>query len=190
MVLCGFQDVRDYRDYSYADKQVIPGGSPFNVKAESIRLKDFSIDQTKSLLGQYTQETGQLWSDEAIIEIWRLTQGQPGLVNALADEACRAVSDLDQAIELGAIEDARKQLIADRETRLEHLIDELKDQRVQNVMETVLLDERDKWGFSPHDRKYTRYDLEYVHELGLINFDNGINVANPIYEEIFPHYLT
>ena len=38
MVLCGVRDVRDYRIHASSEKEVITGGSAFNIKARSLRL--------------------------------------------------------------------------------------------------------------------------------------------------------
>ena len=59
VVLCGVRDVRDYRIHSASANAVIAGGSAFNVKAESLRLGDFTRDEVLALLGQHTAETGQ-----------------------------------------------------------------------------------------------------------------------------------
>ena len=42
VVLCGVRDVRDYRIQSSAENTAIAGGSAFNVRAESLRLGDFT----------------------------------------------------------------------------------------------------------------------------------------------------
>ncbi len=86
VILCGVRDVRDYRIRSSRDNEIITGGSAFNIKAESLRLGDFDESQTKSLLLQHTDETGQRWSEDALQEVWESTCGQPWLVNALALE--------------------------------------------------------------------------------------------------------
>ena len=65
MVLCGVRDVRDYRIRSSAENAVIAGGSAFNVKAKSLRLGDFSQNQTRALLVQHTAETGQTFTGVA-----------------------------------------------------------------------------------------------------------------------------
>ena len=49
-MLCGVRDVRDYRIHSSSQNAVIAGGSAFNVKAESLRLGDFSEDEVRALL--------------------------------------------------------------------------------------------------------------------------------------------
>ena len=51
VVLCGLRDVRDYRIRSTS--------SPFNIVAESLRLGDFTQEETLALLGQHTGETGR-----------------------------------------------------------------------------------------------------------------------------------
>ena len=78
VALCGMRDVRDYRST----------GSPFNIVAKSLRLGDFSREETLALLGQHTAETGQAFTPEARETVWAQTLGQPWLVNALAQEAC------------------------------------------------------------------------------------------------------
>lgn len=58
IVLCGVRDVRDYR-MTLADGEVITGGSAFNIKAESLRLGDFSEADIAELYQQHTDATGQ-----------------------------------------------------------------------------------------------------------------------------------
>ena len=82
VVLCGIRDVRDCRAPGVA-------ASPFNIKAESLRLGDFSEAETRALLGQHTEETGQRFGDEALELVWDQTRGQPWLVNTLAHEPDR-----------------------------------------------------------------------------------------------------
>ena len=54
--------------------------SPFNI-AYQHRLKDFSLDEVRDLLGQYTAETGQAFSPSVIEKLYEQTAGQPFLVN-------------------------------------------------------------------------------------------------------------
>ena len=90
VILCGVRDVRDYRIHSRAKNAVIAGGSAFNIRAESLRLGDFTEVEARALLAQHTGETGQVFTEEARAGIWELTRGQPWLVNALAYEATAA----------------------------------------------------------------------------------------------------
>ncbi len=88
IILCGVRDVRDYRIFSSSRGTNVTGGSAFNIKAESLRLGDFTEAEVRSLLGQHTAMTGQEFEPRALARVWDLTLGQPWLVNALAHQAC------------------------------------------------------------------------------------------------------
>ena len=75
--MCGVRDVRDYRIHSSAEKAIITGGSAFNIKARSLRLGNFSYEEMIALYQQHTEETGQVFTTEALGRLWELTQGQP-----------------------------------------------------------------------------------------------------------------
>ena len=186
VILCGVRDVRDYRIRSSAENAIIAGGSAFNIRAESLRLGDFSHDEVESLLAQHTEETGQVFAEETRGAIWELTQGQPWLVNALAYEACfknKAGRDRNRVITADAIQDAREQLILRRETHLDQLTDKLQEERVQRVIEPLLKGADDASSFATDD-------LRYVRDLGLVAQADPITIANPIYREVIPRDLT
>ncbi len=185
VVLCGVRDVRDYRIQSTAENAIITGGSAFNIKAESLRLGAFSAEEVQTLLAQHTEETGQVFADDAQHTIWELTQGQPWLVNALAYEACfknEAGRDRSRSIDAAAIWAAREQLIARRETHLDQLADKLKEERVRRVVEPLLS--------GGQQRHFADRDVEYVRDLGLVAYDPPYRIANPIYAEVVPRELT
>jgi hypothetical protein len=85
--LIGLRDVRDYRVWSKESGVYISTSSPFNIKAKSLLLPNFSLEEVANLLGQHTTETGQIFEKGAVDHLFYLTQGQPWLVNALAHEA-------------------------------------------------------------------------------------------------------
>ena len=185
VVLCGVRDVRDYRIQSTAENAIIAGGSAFNIRAESLRLGDFSPDEVHTLISQHTETTGQIFAEDAQNEIWKLTRGQPWLVNALAYEACfknKSGRDRSQPITAEAICDAREQLILRREIHLDQLADKLKEDRVRRVVEPLLS--------GGEERHFTDRDLEYVQDLGLVAQDLPYRIANPIYAEVVPRELT
>ena len=186
VVLCGVRDVRDYRIQSTSENASIAGGSAFNIRAESLRLGDFTADDVQELLAQHTEETGQMFAENAQSKIWELTQGQPWLVNALAYEACfrnKAGRDRSQPVTVNAICDAREQLILRRETHLDQLTDKLQEERVRRVIEPLL-------SGAGSDEAIPQDDLEYVRDLGLVRRQSPIAIANPIYQEVIPRYLT
>ena len=69
VVLCGVRDIRDYRIRSSAG-EVIAGGSPFNVAAKSLRMGDFTEAETRALIAQHTEETGQRFSPARSSGAW------------------------------------------------------------------------------------------------------------------------
>jgi hypothetical protein len=75
VILCGRRDVRDYKIRSDQGKEVITGGSPFNINGASIRLGDFTFDEVKALYQQHTDETGQVFGADALAKAWALTAG-------------------------------------------------------------------------------------------------------------------
>ena len=182
IVLCGVRDIRDYRIRSSAG-EVIAGGSPFNVAAKSLRMGDFTEDETHALMAQHTEETGQRFTEAAQKAVWRQTCGQPWLVNALCAEACfdsKAARDRSRAIEEDDIHAAREELILSRRTHLDQLAHKLEEARVQRVVEPIL-----SGGSARHEVR----DLEYARDLGLIDGNLPPRIANPIYREVVPREL-
>ncbi len=184
VVLCGVRDVRDYRIQASSEKEVIAGGSAFNIKAKSLRMGDFGRAEVEDLLGQHTAETGQGFAPAAVEAVWEQTRGQPWLVNALASEICfsagvprepgRPFSERD-------VSEAREALILRRDTHLDQLADKLREPRVRRVIEPLL---------SGDDGEYSDRDREYVRDLGLVDPDAPLRFANPIYGEVVPRELT
>ena len=191
VVLCGVRDVRDYRIRSGSTNELVLGGSAFNVKAESLRLGDFTREDVFALLGQHTEETGQAFSDEALETVWARTQGQPWLVNALASRTCfprGQFRDFGRTVEAEDIREAEELIIVKRETHLDQLADKLREDRVRRVVEPLLVGE-ESTPESP-DRAEDDRDVEYARDLGLIARDSPRRIANPIYAEIIPRQLS
>jgi hypothetical protein len=186
VVLCGVRDVRDYRLRSANGKAIITGGSAFNIKAESLRMGDFSRAEVETLYEQHTRETGQVFEPEALQQVWELTQGQPWLVNALGYETCFKMEsgrDRSQPITAELITEAKERLILRRETHLDQLLDKLREERVRRVIEPILTGQV-RPEYLPED------DVLYVRDLGLIHTDGQLRIANSIYQEIIPRALT
>jgi hypothetical protein len=186
IILCGVRDLRDYRIHASSEREAITGGSEFNIKAKSLRLGDFSADETRRLLLEHTKETGQVFTPEAIDRVWELTQGQPWLVNALAYRACfeiRTARDRTQPITLALIDQAKESMILERVTHLDQLAHKLQEPRVRRVIEPMLA------GTEPGQA--TEDDRQYLVDLGLLRRDGagGLIVANPIYREVLPRAL-
>ena len=182
VVLCGVRDVRDYR--THLDQPVLTSSSPFNIRAESLRLGDFNREEIGGLLAQHTEETGQRFVPDAVETVCEQTRGQPWLVNALAYQACfRNPAGLDRSrpITVDDIREAREEIIQRRDTHIDQLGEKLREDRVRRVVEPLL---------SGGDSRASGLDLQYVRDLGLIAADAPTRIANPIYREVVPRELT
>ncbi|MYK10121.1 MAG: ATP-binding protein, partial [Acidobacteriia bacterium] len=184
VILCGVRDVRDYQIYSSRVGTNVKGGSAFNIKAESLRLGDFSQSEVRNLLAQYTAERGQAFEAAAVERIWALTCGQPWPVNALAYEACfsaEAGNERSQPIQVDAIDQARETLILRRVTHLDQLATTLSEERVRRVILPMLA--------GSSESAWAVRDLEYVRDLGPVASDYPVRMVNPIYAEVIPREL-
>ncbi|MEN0003276.1 MAG: AAA-like domain-containing protein [Bacteroidota bacterium] len=188
IILCGVRDVRDYRIHSSKTKEIITGGSAFNIKAESLLLDNFTKAQIERLYQQHSAATGQAFEEGVIDLAWYYTRGQPWLVNALAYEVTfniKAYQDRSQMITNEAFQQAKEQLILRRDTHLDQLVDKLQEERVKNVIAPLLS------GDTQVD--YIKdMDLQYVVDLGLVRKGMGetVEISNAIYKEIIPRELT
>ncbi len=185
LALIGMRDVREYRARIRPERESLGGGSPFNVKAASLILANFTPDEVRTLYHQHTAETGQLWAEEAVARAHELTQGQPWLVNALAREVVEnIVPERAQIITPTHIDTAKENIILRRDTHLDSLVERLREERVRRVIEPVLTG-----GFTGAD--VYNDDLLYVAGLGLITRPpSQIRISNPIYAEIIPRALS
>jgi AAA-like domain len=188
IILCGVRDVRDYRIHSAATKEIITGGSAFNIKAESLRLGNFTPEDIKNLYGQHTETTGQVFEPAVFDLAWRYTAGQPWLVNALAHEATFntiALRDRARPVTAEDFKNAKENLVLRRDTHLDQLTDKLKEPRVKGVVQPLLTGEI-------VDQEINSDDIQYVIDLGLIakNEAKNLDISNEIYKEVIPRELT
>ncbi len=178
IVLCGVRDVRDYRIHT-RNKEIITGGSAFNIKATALRLGNLSESEIQALWHQHTTATGQAFESAIYPELWADTQGQPWLVNALGYQLTRAPDmrhlwDRSVIITLEDYRTAREKLIQSRATHLDQLTDKLKEPRVHRVIATIL-------GGEEHHDKLPTDDLQYVADLGLITLRPATQIAKNLF---------
>ena len=189
IILCGLRDVRDYRIHSTAEDRMVLGGSAFNIKSESLRLGDFSEQETATLTAQHTAQTGQVFTEDALELIVTRTAGQPWLVNALCYDACfrhKPGRDRGRPITAAAILGAQERLIVRRDTHIDDLANKLREERVRRVIEPILA--------GSDEASCSAEDLAYVRDLGLVAQDatgppRMPRMANPIYAEVVPRHL-
>ncbi|MBF2063105.1 MAG: ATP-binding protein [Calothrix sp. C42_A2020_038] len=181
--LIGLQDVRDYKVASGGSDR-LNTSSPFNIKVSSITLRNFNASEVAELYQQHTEETGQIFTEEATAIAFDLTQGQPWLVNALAKEVVeKMVRDRSVAITKEHILQAKEILISRQDTHLDSLAEKLREKRVKAIIEPILSGQA--LPDTPND------DRQYLLDLGLLRRDpaGGLVIANPIYREVIPRVL-
>ncbi|MDM8555518.1 AAA-like domain-containing protein [Desulfococcaceae bacterium HSG7] len=88
VIFCGVRDIRGYRMHYDKLKEIITGGSAFNIKDESLRLGDFTSVDVEQLSTCHTEETGQKFEPGVMDAVWDITEGQPWLLNPLGYEIC------------------------------------------------------------------------------------------------------
>ncbi len=184
LILCGVRDIKDYRIHT-KDHEIITGGSAFNIKAESIKMGNFSYEECQELLLQHTHETGQLFDELIFPKLWSDTKGQPWLVNALAHQMTwklRELRDRTKFISFTHYMIAREELIQSRATHLDQLTDKLREERVYNVISSIIA--------NSEASEFNDRDLEYVSDLGLIVRKPSVHISNDIYKEVIPRELT
>jgi hypothetical protein len=209
LALIGLRDVRDYKVASGSDGRLgtsspfnrrsgpdgpegrtrsVPfreaGRYGFNIKAESLTLRNFTRDEVAELYAQHTTETGQAFEPEAVEHAFGLTNGQPWLVNALARQLTQVlVPDPTAAITAADVEEAKELLIRRQDTHLDSLMDRLREPRVRVILEPMLA------GTTPG--VISEDDRRFALDLGLLRRSplGGLEVANPIYREIIVRTL-
>ncbi|MDR0940512.1 MAG: ATP-binding protein [Mediterranea sp.] len=187
VILCGVRDVRDYR-IVLSNQDIITGGSAFNIKAESLRLGNFSKEDIHELYMQHTAATGQEFDEACFPMIWEATEGQPWLVNALGNEVTdkmRENRDRTVRITPEMIYKAQEEIIYRRDTHIDILLDKLREDRVRRVIAPILSGE-----YGEAEKLMREDDIQYVIDLGLIVRGKPLRVANGIYREIIPRELT
>ena len=185
IILCGVRDIRDYRIHT-SDKEIITGGSAFNIKATSLVMGNLTPEEVRALYQQHTDATGQTFADAIFPDLWEDTRGQPWLVNALGYEMTwldRNARDRKLMITQAHYQAARERLIRSRQTHLDQLADKLREPRISQVIAAILAGEDQINGIRDDD-------LQYVADLGLITFRPSIAISNRIYQEIIPRELT
>lgn len=178
VILCGVKDIQDYPLGSCA--------SPFNILAKSLRLGNLSPQETQVLWLQHQEETGQPIDQAIWPELWGDTHGQPWLVNALGNEVTwedQELRDRSKPVTLERYFQARERLIQARATHLNQLAHRLQEDRVRPIIRDIL---RGK----TINTSYAAEELRYVEDLGLIEAQPEIRIANRIYQEVIARELT
>jgi len=185
IALVGMRNIRDFKAKVRPDSQSLGSASPFNIVTETFTLENFTREEIALLYQQHTDETGQQFEADAIDLVYKQTQGQPWLVNAVAREVILDLlqSDFTQPVTAELVHQAIQTIILRRDTHIDSLLERLKEERVRRVIEPVIS------GDDFFDRLSD--DYQYVTDLGLIkDTDNKIEPSNPIYAEVIARTLS
>jgi CBS domain-containing protein len=181
--LIGLRDVRDYKMAAGGSNR-LNTSSPFNIKVESLTMRNFYAEEVSELYQQHTDDTGQVFTPEANQLAFELTQGQPWLVNAIARQLVEVIApEPSITITPTMVEEAKEILIRRQDTHLDSLAERLREDRVKAIIEPMLAGT--DLGNIPNE------DIQFVQDLGLCRMDpeGGLAIANPIYREVLPRVL-
>jgi hypothetical protein len=174
--LIGLRDVPDYQIASGGSDHLTTA-SPFNIKVESLTIRDFSESELVELYSQYSQDTGQSFTPEALALAYRLSLGQPWLVNALARQCVEVVvPDRTVAIEAHHVDEAKENLIRRKDTHLDSLAERLRETRVRAILEPMMAGQN-----LPES---SNEDRDFLVDLGLLRCGIGC-VASRFVPETF-----
>jgi hypothetical protein len=186
VALVGMRNIRDYKAHIRPDNETLGSASPFNIVTDSLTINNFSKEEILSLYKQHTDATGQVFETEATDLICEQTCGQPWLVNAIAREVIVKLLDNDfsKPITLTLVEEAIQNLIINRPTHLDSLLERLKEPRVRHIIEPLIMGEELTVSNISDDYQFTK-------DLGLIKeTKEGVKPSNPIYAEVIGRLLS
>ncbi|MGE5342083.1 MAG: AAA-like domain-containing protein [Candidatus Omnitrophota bacterium] len=157
-------------------KLVLGGVSPFNI-ADHIEFPGFSLKNVHDLYAQYTEETNQPFTEEAIRKVYEETAGQPWLLNRLG-------TILTVNVKPGTVEPIDEK---DVETAIEQLLLE-KNDHFDNLYEKAKLYKETFVEIVFDNVKYRtdNEDQSWLEQYGLIRRkETKAVVANNIYKKRF-----
>ncbi len=149
--------------------------SPFNI-ARQIRLPEFTFGEVQTLLGQYTTETGQIFTSKVISDIFHKTGGQPFLVNRLAAILTEdIVTERTSPITPNDFETALNTLLRESNYNFETLVRHAREYR-EDVLNILFGAE---YEFNLNDPL-----VHALHMHGIIASVSNCQIANPIYAKV------
>ena len=157
-------------------KLTVGGVSPFNI-ADHVELPAFSLKNIRDLYGQYTEETNQAFSEEAVQKIFDETSGQPWLVNRLGSILTSKIkSNTTETIMPEDVDNAIHMLLKEDNKHFE------------NLYEKILLFKKSFIEILNNDVKHLpdNSSQSWLRQFGLVKEKNDkAVVANQIYKKRF-----
>ena len=175
IALVGMRNIRDYKARIRDDTET-----------EALSLRRFNKDEVAELYSQHTAKTGQIFEPQATDFIFEQTAGQPWLVNAIARWCVEKITqdDYSKPVTKEFAEQAIQDIILERGTHFDSLMERLKEPRVRSIVQPLILGEDLNVDRLSDDYLYTR-------DLGIICDENRTTkAANPIYAELIIRALS
>ncbi len=180
VALVGLRDVQDYEGHKQATRPDAPGmDTPFNVNSGAVRLGWFSAEEMDEFLSQHADATGQEFPDVLCEHLFDLTQGQPWMINALANLIVSDILGNDYYVKITEqhLHKALHLLLERRETHIDNLLKKLREPPVKLVIESIIN------GEAPDFAQF-KDALAYVRSQGIVTPKPPIRFANPIYQTL------
>jgi AAA domain-containing protein len=157
-------------------KLIVGGVSPFNI-ADQVKLPPFTLKNVRDLYAQYTEETNQVFTEEAVKKVFDETAGQPWLVNRLG--TILTVDIKPQTTDPITAEDVEKAveiLLYEENSHFDNI-----SEKAKQYKETFINIVFDGVEYIPGDEEQS---LLLTH--GLIKAEGkNIRVSNPVYKKRF-----
>ena len=107
-------------------KLIVGGVSPFNI-ADKVCLPLFTLENVRELYAQYTNETNQPFTDDAVQKVYEETQGQPWLVNRIGTFLTVDVKpDTVEPVTVEDVDTAIKRLLMEHNGHFDNLLEKAK----------------------------------------------------------------
>ncbi len=153
--------------------------SPFNIQDEFI-LSNFTLDQVRELLTQWTDEVGQTIDPDVIENIHRQTAGQPFLVNRFAQILTEEMDiPKNEPITMTHFSRAHIDICEEDNTNLTHLMTNIRrDHRFKQILMQIVSYER---GVRFNPRRDIISELTTLGVIGKAQ-DGMCQIVNPIYQ--------
>ena len=186
VALVGMLDVRDYKAQIRSDGESLGQISPFNIIAEDMLIPNFIESDIRTLYAQHTAETGQVFADGVVEDVWRLTRGQPWLVNAIACECVEEIhgSRYSEAITVADVEAAKEAIIRENPIHLDYLFDMVNSPWVRPYFDACLQ------GTVTEEMRCNK-QFKFLHYLGFLLEEEGhFDFANRLYKDYWKKRTT
>ena len=179
IALVGMLDVRDYKAQIRSDGESLGQISPFNIIAEDMLIPNFTEPDIRTLYAQHTAATSQVFADGVVDDVWRLTRGQPWLVNAIAHECVAKIhgSRYDEVITVADVEAAKEAIIRRNPVHLDYLFYIASYPSIKPFFDAAL-------NGSVSDTQREEKQFRLLLHLGLLcECGGGFEFSNPVYKE-------